>query len=102
AIMDGGSMRDLEGLKLLLAAGAKPRPDDGGREEPLLELIARASGDRGSIAIGLLLDAGLPTDTPMSDGRGVLFNAYLTPEAARVLLAHGVDRTVHDTRGDAA
>jgi hypothetical protein len=102
AIGDGGSTRDLEGLELLLAAGARPRPDDAGREEPLLELVARAAGERGAMAVDLLLEAGLRTDTPMSDGRAVLFNAYLTPEVARVLLAHGVDRMVHDTRGGAA
>ena len=102
AIMDGGSMRDLEGLQLLLAAGARPRADDAGLDEPLLEVVARATGERGRKAVELLLEAGLRTDTPMSDGRAVLFNANLTPEVARALLAHGVDRMVHDTRGGAA
>jgi hypothetical protein len=102
AVMDGGSMRDLEGLRLLLAAGARPRPDDAGREESLIEVVARGTGDRARIVIELLLGAGLRTDAPMNDGRPVLFHTLLSPEAARVLLAHGVDRMVHDTRGGAA
>ena len=99
AIMDGGSMRDLEGLRLLLAAGARPRPDDLGREASLLEVVAGASGERARIVLELLLDAGLVPNAPMQDGRPVLFHPQLTPEAARVLLARGVDRAARDTSG---
>lgn len=102
AIMDGGSMRDLEGLRLLLAAGARPRPDDLGREASLIEEVAGATSDRAPIVLDLLLGAGLSPDAPMHDGRPVLFHSRLTPEAARVLLARGVDRGARDTRGDAA
>ncbi|MBS1830841.1 MAG: hypothetical protein JST93_36435 [Acidobacteria bacterium] len=101
AIMDGGSLRDLEGLRLLLAAGARPQGDDYGREESLIEAVADAKDERRCKALEMLLDAGLNPDTPMSDGRPVLFHTRLTPEAARILLAHGVNRTVNDTRGGA-
>ncbi|MBC7898115.1 MAG: hypothetical protein H7066_22035, partial [Cytophagaceae bacterium] len=87
--------------RLLLAAGARPRPDDVGREETLLELVAGASSDHARIALELLLDAGLSPNAPMQDGRSVLFHQWLAPEAARVLLARGVDPAVHDTRGGA-
>ena len=101
AIMDGGSMRDLEGLRLLLAAGARPRLDDLGREASLLEVVAGASGERARIVLELLLDAGLSPNAPMQDGRSVLFHPQLTPEAARLLLARGVDRAARDTSGGA-
>lgn len=101
AIMDGGAVRDLEGLRLLLAAGARPRPDDVGREESLIELVAGASSTNARIVLEQLLDAGLSPDTPMADGRSVLFHQRLTPDAARLLIASGVDRAVHDTRGGA-
>jgi hypothetical protein len=99
---DWGSMRDLEGLRLLLAAGALPLPDAVGHEESLLELAANAKGDRGRLVLEMLLDGGLSANAPMRDGRSVLFHTRLTPEGARVLLARGVDRMVHDTRGGAA
>ena len=102
AVMDGGAMRDLDGLRLLLAAGARPRADDLGSSESLLELVSRADSDRARLALDMLLDAGLSPDTPMSDGRSVLFHQYLAPGAARMLLARGADRMVHDTRGGAA
>jgi len=102
AIMEGGSMGDLEGLRLLLAAGARPLPDAVGPEESLLESVANAKGDRRRLALEMLLDGGLSPNAPMHDGRSVLFHTRLTPDAARVLLARGIDRTVHDTRGGAA
>jgi hypothetical protein len=102
AVMEGGAMRDLDGLKLLLAAGAKPVPDAMGREQSLIEVVAHASDERRRMALEMLLDAGLSPDTRMHDGRSVLFHPYLTPDAARVLLARGIDKMVHDTRGDAA
>jgi hypothetical protein len=102
AIADGGSVRDLEGLRLLLAAGARAVPDAVGREVSLIEAVANANGDRGRLVLEMLFDAGLSANALMSDGRSVLFHPRLTPEAARVLLARGVDRTVRDTRGGAA
>ncbi|MEQ1689791.1 MAG: hypothetical protein ABMA00_00790 [Gemmatimonas sp.] len=101
AVSDGGRLVELDGLRLLLAAGARPRPDDYGRDESLLELVARARSDHARAALEMLLDAGLSPDAPMNDGRSVLFHPYLNPNAARVLLARGIDRTVHDTRGGA-
>lgn len=92
AIMDGGSLHDLEGLRLLLAAGARPRADDAGREETLLELVADARGDRRRIVLEWLLDAGLSPDAPMQDGRSVL---------ARVI-QHGEARTTDEERADPA
>ncbi|MEO8635619.1 MAG: hypothetical protein ABI587_10130 [Gemmatimonadales bacterium] len=101
ALTDGGTMRDLEGLRLLLAAGARPRADDMGSEEPLIELVTRVSGDRASAVLALLLDAGLAPDTPMHDGRSVLFHPDLTPGAARLLLARGANLDAHEMHGDA-
>ncbi len=102
ATMDGGAMHDSDGLRLLLAAGARPRPDDTAGDESLLERVAGVKGDRARIVLELLLDAGLSFDAPMNDGRSVLFHSYLNPDAARVLLVRGIDGTVHDTRGGAA
>jgi hypothetical protein len=102
AIMDGGAPRDLEGLRLLLAAGATPRADERGPGETVLEVVAGARSEHASVALEMLLDAGMSPDMPMEDGRSVLFHPRLTAAAARVLLARGADRTVHDTRGGAA
>lgn len=101
AIMEGGSMRDVEGLRLLLAAGARPRPDALGGRTSLLEVVAGASGAQAPVALELLLDAGLDPNSLMQDGRPILFHPRLTPEAARILLARGVDKAAHDTRGGA-
>ncbi len=101
AIADGGVVRELEGLRLLLAAGARPRPDDVGPDESLIELVTRARSEHALTALEMLLDAGLSPNGQMHDGRLVLFNLMLSPQAARVLLAHGVDRTTRDTRGGA-
>jgi len=100
AVMDGGATRDLEALRLLLAAGARPRQDDTGPEETLIELVARARIEHAPIALTMLLDAGLSPDTPMHDGRSVLFHPYLSPEAARVLLARGANPNARDPGAD--
>lgn len=101
AIMDGGTLRDLEGLRALLAAGAGPRGEDLGRGETLIEAVAGARGERAGIVLEMLIDAGLSPDAPMTDGRPALFHPRLAPEAARVLLARGVKRDVPDARGGA-
>ncbi len=97
AIADGNATSDLEGLRLLLAAGARPTSDAVEDEKTLLELVAAARGDRGRLVLEMLLDAGLSPNARMHDGRSVLFHRFLTPEAARVLLARGADRMVRDT-----
>lgn len=104
ASMDGGAMRDVEGLRLLLAAGGRPRADDmgTGRGTSLIEVVAKGEGERGRTVLELLLTAGLSADTPMNDGRSVLFHQYLTSDAVRVLLAHGANKNVRDTRAGAA
>lgn len=102
AIMDGGAPRDLDGVRFLLAAGARPRADDSGPGTTLIELVASAWSPQAHLALQMLLEAGLHPDTPMNDGRSVLFHPRLTPAAARTLLARGVDRTVRDNRGDAS
>lgn len=102
AIMEGGSTRDLEGLRLLLAAGARPRPDDLGRDASLIEVVAGATSDNAPVVLTLLLDAGLSPEARLHDGRPLLFHPRLAPEAARILLARGADRAVRDTRGGAA
>ena len=101
AIMDGGAPRDLDGVRFLLAAGARPRADDSGPGTTLIELVASARSPQAHLALQMLLEAGLHPDTPMNDGRSVLFHPRLTPASARTLLAHGASRTVRDTRGDA-
>lgn len=113
ALMDGGSMRDVEGLRLLVAAGAHARnddlghqPDANGQGQTLIELAAGVSAERTGVdrtraVLGLLFDAGLSPDAPMGDGRSALFHDRLGTETARVLLARGANKSVHDTRGDA-
>ncbi len=101
ALMDGGTVQDLEGLRLLLAAGARPRADDLGSEGSFMELVTRVEGERGHRVLEMLLDAGLAAETPDADGRSPLFFEQLTPDAARLLIARGADPNVHDTRGGA-
>ena len=102
ASMEGGTMRDVEGLRLLLAAGARPRAGDmgTGRDKSLMELLALSKGERGRTVLEMLLAAGLSADTPTSDGRSVLFDKYLSADAARVLLAHGANKTPRKTTAD--
>lgn len=102
AIADGGSMRDIESLRLLLAAGARPMREPAGSREALIEMVAQVNDARRRRVLEMLLDAGLGADAPTCDKRSVLFHQFLTPDAARLLLAHGIDRQVHDTRGCAA
>lgn len=99
AIMDGGTMRDLDALKLLLAAGAKPRPDDLGPDRSLIEQVAGDRTERQTVALEWLLDAGLGPDTPTLDGQPVLFQPDLAPAAARLLLARGANRMARTTNG---
>lgn len=97
AMIYSATMENLRPLRALLAAGALPRPDDAGRDDLMITKLAQVKGEVGTAALTLLLEAGLSPDERDSDGRSVLFDNYLTPEAARVLLAHGVSRTPRDT-----
>lgn len=96
AMVWNAPMEYLTPLRLLLAAGAVPRPDDLGSEERLIARLARVTGEPATMAFAMLLEAGLSPNELDSDGRSVLFDKYLTPEAARVLLAHGVSRDARD------
>lgn len=96
AMVYGATMDYLGPLRQLLAAGAVPRPDDAGREELMITKLARVTGEPAAAAFAMLLEAGLSPDERDSNGRSALFDEYLTPEAARVLLAHGVSRTPRD------
>lgn len=97
AMTYGATMENLRPLRQLLAAGAVPRPDDAGREELMITALARVRGEPAAAAFAMLLEAGLSPNERDSDGRSVLFDNHLTPEAARVLLSHGVSRTPRDT-----
>lgn len=101
AVAEHASALDLAGIRSLVAAGARPSPADAGPETSLMDVVLAGTGRHAAEALGLLLDAGLSADAPLHDGRAPLFHPQLTPEAARQLLAHGADRTVHDTRGGA-
>jgi hypothetical protein len=96
AMVYSATMENLRPLRRLLAAGAVPRPDDAGSEELMITKLARVRGEPAAAAFAMVLEAGLSPDERASDGRSVLFDDYLTPEAARVLLAHGVSRTPRD------
>lgn len=58
AIADGGSMRDIESLRLLLAAGARPMPEPAGSREALIEMVAQLNDDRRR----KVLEGGMPRD----------------------------------------
>jgi hypothetical protein len=96
AMVYGATMEYLGPLRALLAAGAVPQPDDAGRDELMISMLARGRGEPAATAFAMLIEAGLSPDTPDSDGRSALFDNYLTPDAAKVLLAHGVSRTPRD------
>ena len=101
AVIDGGTMRDVDGLRALIAAGAQLRADDLGRQETVMEVITRTGGERGRVVLELMLGLGLSADAPMADGRSVLFNDGLTPEAARILIARGAKTDVREGHGEA-
>jgi hypothetical protein len=58
--------------------------------------LASSQGERAPPVLALMLGAGLDPNTLPPDGRSVLLHPFLQPEAARILLAHGADRLVHD------
>lgn len=102
AIADGGRLEELEGLRLILAAGARPQADDLIGDEALIETVARASNEHAATALEMLIDAGLSPDWPTPEGSSVLFHERLAPAAARVLIARGVKRDVRESRMDRA
>ncbi len=99
AIMDGGTLADLEGLRLLVAAGSRPRGDDRGPDFRLIEMLIGERNDRQLKALELLLDAGLDPNTRLHGGRPVLFHEDLAPAAARLLLARGANPAAIDGGG---
>lgn len=56
----------------------------------MITRLARVRREPAAAAFAMVLEAGRSPDERASDGRSVLFDDDLTPEAARVLLAHGV------------
>ncbi len=96
AVMDGGALHDLEGLRLLLAAGARPKRGDRGPDESLIECTLSERSEREALALELLLDAGLDPNTPLGDGRPPLYYPNLSPAAARLLVARGADGSATD------
>ena len=102
AIADGGRRDELEGLRLILAAGARPHADDLIGDEALIETVARAGNEHAATVLEMLIDAGLSPDWPTPEGNSVLFHERLTPAAARVLIARGVKRDVRESRMDRA
>lgn len=101
AIVDGSSEERVEVLRQLIAAGARPRADDLGPQETLIELLGDLRTERKRVVLEVLLDAGLDPNTPTADGQPVLFFERLAPEAARLLIARGANRLAPDTRGGA-
>lgn len=99
AVVYGGTLKDLDGLRLLLAAGARPRGDDRGPDDSFIEMLIGERNEREVMALELLLDAGLDPNTRLHDGRPVLFHQYLAPAAARLLLARGADPAAIDGSG---
>lgn len=101
AAVSGGTMRDVEGLRMLIAAGGRPRADDLGQADNglLIELLARTDGERGRAVIGMLIDAGLSPNSPIQDGRSVLDYQYLTPDAAAVFRARGAREEAVESPG---
>jgi len=100
AIVDGGRQADLEGLRLILAAGARPQTDDLMGDEALIEAVAGARNQHAPTVLEMLIDAGLSPDSPTPEGSSVLFHPHLTPAAARVLIARGVKRDVRESSMD--
>lgn len=78
AIMDGGRLDDLEGLRAILAAGARPQADDLVGDETLIEAVARARNAYAATVLEMLIDAGLSPDWPTPEGSSVLFHPHLT------------------------
>lgn len=96
AVTEDASAADVETVQRLITLGARPRPDDLGENEPLLDRLASAQSDRASSVLALLLAAGLDANAPSADGSSVLLYPFLQPGAARLLLAHGADRSARE------
>ncbi len=80
AIMDGGRLVDLEGLRLILAAGARPQADDLMGDEALIQAVAGARSEHAAAVLGMLIDAGLSPDWPTPEGSSVLARVMQTSE----------------------
>jgi hypothetical protein len=92
--------RDVAIVQRFLAMGARPRPDDLGPDDSLLDRLVTTQAEHAATVLGLLLDAGLDPNELSPDGRSVLYHPYLQPAAARVLLEHGADPAARDPDAD--
>lgn len=99
AVGSSATERDIETLRKVIAAGAKPRADDLGINGSLMDMLARIDGGPASVALGILIDAGLSPNTPMDDGRSVLFHPFLSVHAAQMLIARGAKTDVRESHG---
>jgi hypothetical protein len=92
ALTVGGST---EGLRLVLAAGAKPHPDplhpDSGAPTVFTDL-ATSSSPHAFDALSMLMAVGLAPEFTTPDGRSTLYLDRLQPKVARLLLERGIDR----------
>lgn len=98
----------VEQVRLLLAAGAKPienaiAPERTSAEPEghllLITVIGGRSDDQRAL-LDLLLSAGLSPDGVDMDGRSVLFSTYIDKDEVEILMRHGVNLQVRDTRTD--
>jgi hypothetical protein len=95
------SSGDIELVRMLVAAGAKYADDAIQENGRMFADVVFDSGDRNAELIDLLLVAGAdPNATERWDGRPLLLHYSMTVAKARVLLAHGANLQVRDTRTD--
>ena len=94
ATSGSAGVEKIEGLRLIIAAGARPQANDVSQgQRGLLELAADSP-----TVIEMLLNAGLSPEAPGHDGNTVSFFPRLTPDAARLLLARGAKRDARYVR----
>lgn len=97
AVTLDATQHDVAVVERLLALGARPRADDLGGDESVLELLAATPGEQAALVLDRLLAAGLDANAPPPGRVSILYHPFLQPDAARVLLKHAADVHVRDT-----
>lgn len=97
----GAGSRNIEIVRLLLAAGADPNARDQVGRTPLFRIIANPTNPD---LLNLLLDSGVDVNITDSLGETVLFQAAMWDDVptVRILINHGINVTLANLEGKTA